>query len=381
MAKIVGFTQKIFGSGAGVDQISKFGSLFAGAPAFTTSADEAQSLSNFLTGWYEAAIGGNSPAIEDMNAAFFVLATQLAYIQQAGICEWLTTKTYYTGSLVNVAGIIYVSIADDNTGNLVTDATKWTKVGGKVMTDIGDILYGGALGALTRLEGNTTTTKQFLTQTGTGSASAAPAWQNFLPSTIQKFTSGSGTYTRPAGVLYIRVRMVGGGGGGGGGGTSATATSGSDGANSTFGSLTANGGGGASLGGGSGGPASGGDLNITGGFGCGGQALVTNFCGGGVGGTSYFGGGGRSTPNTSGGTASTNSGSGGGGGGSSNAVGLHYGQGGGGSGGYCEKIISSPASTYSYSVGIGGGGGSAGTDGFAGGNGAAGLIIVEEYYQ
>ena len=43
------------------------------------------------------------------------------------------------------------------------------------MADLGDLLYRGASLWL-RLVGNTTTTKKFLRQTGTGSASAAPAW-------------------------------------------------------------------------------------------------------------------------------------------------------------------------------------------------------------
>ncbi len=43
-------------------------------------------------------------------------------------------------------------------------------------TALGDILYGGTSGAGSRLAGNTTTTKQYLTQTGTGSISAAPVW-------------------------------------------------------------------------------------------------------------------------------------------------------------------------------------------------------------
>ncbi len=44
------------------------------------------------------------------------------------------------------------------------------------ITTLGDIIYGAASGVPTRLAGNTTTTKKFLTQTGTGSVSAAPAW-------------------------------------------------------------------------------------------------------------------------------------------------------------------------------------------------------------
>jgi trimeric autotransporter adhesin len=40
----------------------------------------------------------------------------------------------------------------------------------------GDTLYASATNTLSKLTGNTTATKKFLTQTGTGSASAAPAW-------------------------------------------------------------------------------------------------------------------------------------------------------------------------------------------------------------
>lgn len=41
---------------------------------------------------------------------------------------------------------------------------------------LGDFIYSSATNTLTKLPGNTTTTKKFLSQTGTGSASAAPVW-------------------------------------------------------------------------------------------------------------------------------------------------------------------------------------------------------------
>lgn len=41
---------------------------------------------------------------------------------------------------------------------------------------VGDILYSGLANTLAKLSGNATTTKKFLTQTGTGAASAAPSW-------------------------------------------------------------------------------------------------------------------------------------------------------------------------------------------------------------
>lgn len=44
------------------------------------------------------------------------------------------------------------------------------------LTTLGDTLYGDASGAGTRLAGNTTAAKQYLSQTGTGAVSAAPVW-------------------------------------------------------------------------------------------------------------------------------------------------------------------------------------------------------------
>jgi hypothetical protein len=53
---------------------------------------------------------------------------------------------------------------------------------------LGDTLFSSATNTLAKLAGNTTTTKQFLSQTGTGSASAAPSW-----ATIDAGDIGSGT--------------------------------------------------------------------------------------------------------------------------------------------------------------------------------------------
>lgn len=180
--------------------------------------------------------------------------------------------------------------------------------------------------------------------------------------TTQKFLTGSGTYTTPAGALWLRVRMVGGGGGGG-------QTAASAGGSSTFGTLTAGGGSGgtgSSLGG-AGGTSSGGNvLNLSGGpGGCGGGALVSNIPGA-SGGNGYFGGAGTASNSVAvapiantgaGGSATTTLGTG------------------GGAGGYVEHIYNSPAASYSYAVGSGGSAGSGGTAG------AVGIIIVEEYYN
>lgn len=189
--------------------------------------------------------------------------------------------------------------------------------------------------------------------------------------TQTKLTSGSGTYTIPTGVKYLRVRMVGGGGGG-----SSPSTAGSNGNTSTFGTslLTCLGGAGAVVN----------ATNATGGLG--GTATINSPAIGiaaqgqsgssgirnntytdqaGYGGSTIFGAGGQGGSVGSSGTV--NSGAGGGG-----ITGGGVGQG-GGAGGYIDAIIYAPASTYSYTV-------AAATTGSGGGNGAAGVIIIDEFY-
>jgi len=203
-----------------------------------------------------------------------------------------------------------------------------------------------------------------------------------VPHTVQVFTSGSGTYTTPANVKAIWVRMVGGGGGAGGTGVGSP-TAGGNGGNTTFGSsfLTCNGGTGSNPTSGSpalaGGSATGGDINITGGGGTAYNGTVTGGTGM-PGGNSAFGGSGAGGgPNGAGLDAAPNSGSGGGGAGSSGASVSSTSA---SAGGYLEKLIASPSATYAYAVGAGGTAGAAGTNGFVGGAGGSGVIIVTEYY-
>lgn len=199
---------------------------------------------------------------------------------------------------------------------------------------------------------------------------------------VQIFTSGSGTYTTPAGAKWLEVQMVGGGGGGGGSGTSGGGAGG-NGGNTTFGTslLTCVGGGGGIWGGlgtagGTGGtatlnsPAKG--LAVTGNRGFGYQSYnnTVAYTGGPLGGTSPLG--------SSNLTSGSSNGAGGSGGGCDATAGL-LGTG-GASGGYINAIINSPSSSYSYAVGAAGTAGTIGTSGNAGIAGGAGVIIVTAYF-
>lgn len=203
--------------------------------------------------------------------------------------------------------------------------------------------------------------------------------------TVQVLTSGSSaTYTRPAGVTHLHVRMVGGGGGGGGGGTGSPGA-GTNGTATTFACTAAgiNWSAGGGQGGGNGGAQNGGNggtNTFTGGIG---QSLAgtygahgTGATTGGIGGVSPFGGGGSASSNGIGGSAAiANSGSGGGGGSASTNPG-----GGGGSGGYIDGWIISPDPTCTYTIGAKGTAGTAGTGAGGSADGATGVIYVTEYY-
>lgn len=122
MARIPRVTQNIFASTPGTNQVTEFGSTYNGTPVYSTNISTIQSLSNWLTGWYNAAIAQSAPIIQDMNAVFLVITTQIAYLLQAGIAEWDAGTTYYTGDIVqDGSGVIYVSIANSNLNNAVAN--------------------------------------------------------------------------------------------------------------------------------------------------------------------------------------------------------------------------------------------------------------------
>ena len=219
-----------------------------------------------------------------------------------------------------------------------------------------------------------------------GDGTVTPAKTNFPGPTVQKFTSGSGTYTTPAGVKRIEIQMVGAGGGGSGAG-GASAGNGTSGTNTLFGTALLNAGGGiGAIGRGAGGNGGTGSLGGADGFViAGSKGNGSTYIGaaaaaaGASGANSFFGGAGASNYGAAGTDAAANSGSGGGGGGTASGSNIYSGAG-GGAGAYLQATIDEPESSYSYTVGGGGTGGSAGPSGFAGGDGADGIIIVKEFY-
>lgn len=225
-----------------------------------------------------------------------------------------------------------------------------------------------------------------------GSNIQISAARRTLPTT-QIFASGSGTYTRPANVLWIEVFLVGGGGGGSGSSNATNQGAGGNGGASCWNTSGAacttpvlSAGGGAGGAGGAGGGVSAGGV-VTGST----TPNILGVAGGSGGGNSLPGasiatGGGDSCLGGAGGEAAANGNVGApgatntGGGGSAATITSFYSTPSGGGGACIKHIFGGPAATYTYAVGAAGAAGAAGTAGQAGGAGGSGYIVVIEYY-
>lgn len=124
---------RVFAQDAGFQRRAVFGSLAAGSPQYSTDPAVIQSLSQWIDGWNSAIEGENSPAIEDMESLCFVLSYQLCYLLQQGIAEWNADTTYFSGSMVNSSGIVYVSIINNNLNNALSDTNSWKVYGTRVV--------------------------------------------------------------------------------------------------------------------------------------------------------------------------------------------------------------------------------------------------------
>lgn len=124
---------------------------------------------SFLRGW--GIVGpSDQPTLQDFNAVSYTHGQILAYLHQAGVAEYNSAQEYFSGSITQFSGAMYISLQDANIGNSPTAvASVWWRPAAK----------GQLLG-------------------------------------IQRFaTSGSFTYAPTSGTKFIEVFVLGAGGGGG----------------------------------------------------------------------------------------------------------------------------------------------------------------------
>lgn len=130
MPKIQRTTQQIFAANAGSQQITAFGTAKDQTPVYTQSVAQIQNT-NYGYGWSSALLPDKAPWQEDMNALFYAITTQLAYLFQEGVPEYDPGTSYSAGALVkssNTQGLItiYKSLVDDNLGNPLTSESYWS---------------------------------------------------------------------------------------------------------------------------------------------------------------------------------------------------------------------------------------------------------------
>jgi hypothetical protein len=113
----------------------------------------------------------------DMDAGTLIPVINGTVNAQTSWLQTATITTVGTDSLVFVqwtANPANYLLKANNLSDVASKSTSFNNL--SPMTTLGDIIYENATPSGSRLAGNTTSTKNFLTQTGTGSVSAAPAW-------------------------------------------------------------------------------------------------------------------------------------------------------------------------------------------------------------
>lgn len=129
MAKIITKLQKVFGATGPTGVLGQFGSYKENTPTYSDDVETIQALNEYGDGIASALVNGAPPAIQDVNGLFYVISKQIAYLMQQGIPEWDAATNYFIGSFVTrpsgTDGEIFMSVANDNLNNALTDTTKW----------------------------------------------------------------------------------------------------------------------------------------------------------------------------------------------------------------------------------------------------------------
>lgn len=182
----------------------------------------------FLRGW--GIVGpSDQPTLQDFNAVSYTHGQILAYLHQVGIPEYNALQEYHLGSFCNVAGLLYVSLANNNTGNTpASSPASWRPFSSGQLTGIRVIT---AIGASTYTATPGTRSVKVTLVGGGGGAGGAPltnAGGQSLGGPGGSGATGVGYYTSGFDGAVVTV---------GGGGLGGIGVAGSPGNASSFGGL------------------------------------------------------------------------------------------------------------------------------------------------
>ncbi len=168
-------------------------SQFSASPAYTGTAPisvTGQVIS--LTGTVAATNGGTGTNTVATGDLLYGSATDTwSKLAKGSAYSVLTTDASGTNVQWNALNL--------SSSNAVTGTLGATYGGtGQSTYATGDTIYSDASNSLAKLAGNTTTTKKFLSQTGTGSASAAPVWAQPAATDITGLAASATTDTTNA---------------------------------------------------------------------------------------------------------------------------------------------------------------------------------------
>ena len=166
---------------------------FSGAVDYTGGTNitvSGQTIS--VSGTIAATLGGTGTST--------VTTGDLLYGSGTNTWSKLPVGAAYRSLVVNGAGtqVEWNAVALNQTGAVSGVLPAVSGGTGQSSYAVGDMLYSAATNTLSKLSGNTTTTKKFLGQTGSGAASAAPVWQQPAASDITGLAASATTDTTDA---------------------------------------------------------------------------------------------------------------------------------------------------------------------------------------
>lgn len=194
--------------------------LLGTPPVNTPIYNEAGKMSDVWKRWFNSAYGliGSNLQYAPVDGDYVVTTpvgsltneTALSNLSTGFLASTMTTGGLRTRVLQGTSGFITISNNDGNTdnptftidptyvgqtslttlGTITTGVWNGTRVsevyGGTNQSSytLGDTLYSSSSNTLSKLAGNITTTKKFLTQTGNGAVSTAPGWNTIVAGDI-----------------------------------------------------------------------------------------------------------------------------------------------------------------------------------------------------